>query len=104
MPVELGSPRHQTDGVACALYLRSMVPQRTHWRGDLSSLLAAVQLKTGVSVEEMRSGVRVRRVVAARRLALVVGTRLLGRELHEIAAALCMSNSAASELARQGHR
>ena len=73
-------------------------PIRQRWDGRIESLLRAVARHTGISVSRLVSRERRREVVAARRLAVMTGTRHLGLNTSEVGAALGVSRQAASWL------
>ena len=72
------------------------------WNGDLVQLTQCVARRRGVALEELCSRTHRRAAVEGRRVALVAGTWLLRRPRHEVAAALTIGASSASELLHQG--
>jgi REP element-mobilizing transposase RayT len=74
----------------------SLVPP---WPGPLAGIIACAGEICSVDPTRMISRDRRRTVVRARRVSIVAATRLMGRPLTEIAAALGISVSAASQLA-----
>jgi chromosomal replication initiation ATPase DnaA len=85
-----------------------MVPEgaviRPRWRGEPVTVLQRVAEHTGVSVDTLRAPGRYRAVVGARRIALLVWRRHLGRTQGEMADALGLSASAVSQLLNQRPR
>jgi REP element-mobilizing transposase RayT len=72
------------------------VPVRGRWSGSLDLVIQSTAELTGVRVEEIRSKGRSRRIVAARRLAVVTATCYLNRTQGEIAHQLGISAPSAS--------
>jgi hypothetical protein len=70
---------------------------RPAWRGDAFSVLEIVAQATGTLVAELQSRSRTRRITRARRVALLMWTRELRRPAVDMARALGISSSAASE-------
>lgn len=96
--VELGTPI--VDLVAqefrYPILYEGCVPVRVRWDGPLDLVLESTAELTEVQVDLLCSKVRSRRVVAARRLAVVAATCYLGRTQSEIAECLGVSVQAAS--------
>ena len=99
--VELGTPMldggHQLRLVA-PLHSLTPVVLRSAWEGDPVDILAIVSVHCDVSFSALSSKTRCRTVVAARRLALLIWTQFFGRSASQMAAALQISRSAASQL------
>ena len=73
-PVELATPRLGIDAEAeYPILARPGTPLRPRWSGSLDELLVLVAEQTGISVECVQSPTRVREVVQARRVTLVLG-------------------------------
>lgn len=103
LPVELASPvlgGHEHDESSAIVYAGELCIER-RWTGPLEHLVDAVCLTQSISREELRSRSRSKRAVRARRLALVVGARLLRRDQCEVAASLGIASSTASMLLRR---
>lgn len=98
LPVEISSPICDVGEGATHEVLGVGLAARPRWRGDLGRVLSAVESRLGVRVDEMRSRDRTQRVVRARRLAGMVGVRLLGRSSSEIASVLGVSTPSLSQL------
>jgi hypothetical protein len=99
-PLELATPRVTWQAgalrvVASTVPLRPRDPQPA-WRGDASTALEIVAQATRTLVAELQSRSRTRRIAHARRVALVMW-RELRRPMVELARALGISCSAASE-------
>ncbi len=73
---------------------------RPRWEGVASGVLDVAARHTGIAAARMRSTERARDVVAARRVVLVAGVRLLRRGVFEMAGTLGISGQAASQLLR----
>jgi hypothetical protein len=87
-------------GAVRAALIDRAIPSPRRWDGDLGTILAAVSTITGVDAERIRSTERSRIVVGARRVAILAGTRCLGRTLSEMASVVAISTSSASRLVR----
>jgi hypothetical protein len=70
------------------------------WDGNLGDVLTAVTSVSGIDGTRIRSTDRSRTVVGARRVAILAGTRYLGRTLSEMAQVVGISTSSASRLVR----
>lgn len=70
------------------------------WDGDLLLVLRAVEARLGVSISDMRTRRRTRRLVRARRLVALTAVTMLRREVGEAAAALAVSSASVSYLLR----
>jgi len=70
------------------------------WDGPVSEVLDGVTSVSGIEPERIRSSDRSREVVGARRVAILAGTRFLGRTLTEMAQVVGISTSSASRLVR----
>lgn len=70
------------------------------WEGPISEVLDSVTQVSGIESERIRSNDRSRDVVGARRVAILAGTRYLGRTLTEMAEVVGISTSSASRLVR----
>ena len=70
------------------------------WDGPVSEVLDGVTTVSGIDPERIRSTDRSREVVGARRVAILAGTRFLGRTLTEMAQVVGISTSSASRLVR----
>ena len=70
------------------------------WEGPISDVLDSVTEVSGIEAERIRSTDRSRDVVGARRVAILAGTRYLGRTLTEMAEVVGISTSSASRLVR----
>ena len=100
-PVEASSPAVAATGRSSLVaHPRPLTPIRPRWDGPLGILLGEIADSTGVPIDRLQSTDRSRPVVAARRLALVVGSRHLGRPQVEVAASLGLSASGAHRLLR----
>ena len=75
------------------------LPVRPRWSGDVAAVLQLVSQQTGVSVAQMQSPARQRKVTAARCLAVLTFRNYLGRPLKDVARVLALSGQAASMLA-----
>lgn len=101
-PVEISSAIVQLDAAQQAhvvLAPREMV-LRPRWEGEPQTVIERVAQELGLSTAALSSRDRSRSVVQARRLALWVWTRQLGRAQGEMGAALGLSSSAVSHLLR----
>jgi putative transposase len=97
--VELCSERAVAPGrIESPIHTLAGTPLLPRWTGPLPRLLGDAARQVGVPPSALRSRDRSRRVVRARRLALLVGTRHLGRAQVEVAAHLGLSEAAASQL------
>jgi putative transposase len=76
------------------------IPSPRRWDGELTDVLSAVTSVSGIEPDRIRSTDRSRTVVGARRVAILAGTRYLGRTLSEMAAVVGISTSSASRLVR----
>lgn len=85
--------------VRSALIDRAIASPR-RWDGELTDVLNAVTEVSGIDTDRIRSTDRSRTVVGARRVAILAGTRYLGRTLSEMAAVVGISTSSASRLVR----
>lgn len=98
-PVELCTERALGPGrTESPVFVRPSTPIRPRWCGPFSALVTIVAQSTGVPEAALVSRDRSRRVVRARRIAIVAATQYLGRSQTEIAAYLGLSDSAASRL------
>lgn len=98
-PVDVGSARALSPELF-ALPLRTC-PEATYlqpWTGGVDTLLAIVASATGVTVGLLKSRARRRDVADARRLAILVWSRYLGRRQREICDPLALTSGAASQL------
>ncbi len=100
---ELGADIELTASVEAAgsryeIMARPMAALVPRWRGTVPTLLEAVSRETRVPLSEIRSKTRRREVVRARRLALLVWTARFGRDQGELASAVGIGPSAASQL------
>jgi len=106
-PVEVGTPILSAVGGAADLGLpvvaRAPAALRPRWAGDV--LVAAEQCGSvcGVSLAELRSRARHRRVAGARRVVLLAWTEQLGRTRREMASALGITESAACRLVQRAN-
>lgn len=97
--VEVGTPYRDGAGEqSCALYAPQGAALRPRWEGEVRELLERVAMHSGVTVAELRSRDKSRRLVRARRLAMMVHAAHLHRPQVEMAAALGLSTTAASDL------
>ena len=107
-PVELGTPRVlKADGIA-----RASLPVVAHTtpactkppviRADPHSLIAAVAAELELPADQVTGASRVRRMVTARKLCLLVWRDELGLPAVQMASALAVGESAASKLYRKG--
>lgn len=85
--------------VRTALIERAIYAPR-RWDGPISDVLDHVTRLSGIEPERIRSSDRSREVVSARRIAILAGTRYLGRTLTEMAQVVGISTSSASRLVR----
>jgi putative transposase len=85
--------------VRTALIERAIYAPR-RWDGPISEVLDHVTRLSGIDPERIRSSDRSREVVGARRIAILAGTRYLGRTLTEMAQVVGISTSSASRLVR----
>lgn len=99
LPIEISSPLivDAAEGVS-HLVLGGSGPARPRWEGDLGLLVPLVATRVGVDPGDVRSRRRAREVVRARRLAGIVGVRVLGRPTIEVASVLGISGSALTQL------
>ena len=70
------------------------------WDGPITEVLGHVTSVSGIDSDRIRSTDRSREVVGARRVAILAGTRFLGRTLTEMAQVVGISTSSASRLVR----
>jgi len=82
------------------VHVRSGAVVRERYEGDLREVARHAAAIIGVSLSELSRPTRVRRVVEARRVALIAATRHLGRTAAEMAAFFGISSPAASKLTR----
>lgn len=73
---------------------------RPRWPGEATDVVDLAAVRYGLEAMDLRSRSRRRDVVEARRLALWLWTRELGRSLREMAGVLGLADSSASELLR----
>ena len=85
--------------VRSALIERAIYAPR-RWDGPITDVLDYVTRQSGIEPERIRSSDRSREVVGARRVAILAGTRYLGRTLTEMAQVVGISTSSASRLVR----
>jgi hypothetical protein len=85
--------------VRSALIERAIYAPR-RWDGPVSAVLDGVTSVSGIDPDRIRSSDRSREVVGARRVAILAGTRFLGRTLTEMAQVVGISTSSASRLVR----
>jgi len=85
--------------VRTALIERAIYAPR-RWDGPITEVLDYVTRLSGIEPERIRSSDRSREVVGARRVAILAGTRYLGRTLTEMAQVVGISTSSASRLVR----
>jgi putative transposase len=85
--------------VRTALIERAIYAPR-RWDGPITDVLDFVTRLSGIEPERIRSSDRSREVVGARRVAILAGTRYLGRTLTEMAQVVGISTSSASRLVR----
>jgi putative transposase len=85
--------------VRTALIERAIYAPR-RWDGPITEVLDFVTRLSGIEPERIRSSDRSREVVGARRVAILAGTRYLGRTLTEMAQVVGISTSSASRLVR----
>jgi len=85
--------------VRSALIERAIYAPR-RWDGPITDVLDYVTRLSGIEPERIRSSDRSREVVGARRVAILAGTRYLGRTLTEMAQVVGISTSSASRLVR----
>lgn len=85
--------------VRTALIERAIYAPR-RWDGPITEVLDGVNSVSGIEPERIRSSDRSREVVGARRVAILAGTRYLGRTLTEMAQVVGISTSSASRLVR----
>lgn len=101
--VELLSPYMGVEG---ARYETRVVPEaqvRPAFTGDTRLFLHMVAQTTGVSVSQMQSRCRDRRISSARRTA-ILAWRKLNRQTSEIAASLSLSVAAATQFAKRNSK
>lgn len=101
-PVELASARVVVREGALHVHAphvaRDGCQPRMRWAGSQDCVLTEVAKRTGITLTQMRSRARTRNIVAARRMALLVWARYLGRPTVEMAAALHVADSSAAKL------
>jgi putative transposase len=85
--------------VRSALIERAIYAPR-RWDGPIDEVLDGVNTVSGIEPDRIRSSDRSREVVGARRVAILAGTRFLGRTLTEMAQVVGISTSSASRLVR----
>ena len=85
--------------VRTALIERAIYAPR-RWDGPITEILDHVTRLSGIDPDRIRSSDRSREVVSARRIAILAGTRYLGRTLTEMAQVVGISTSSASRLVR----
>ncbi len=85
--------------VRTALIERAIYAPR-RWDGPITEILDHVTRLSGIEPDRIRSSDRSREVVSARRIAILAGTRYLGRTLTEMAQVVGISTSSASRLVR----
>jgi hypothetical protein len=103
VPVEITSPTIALDDDAeVAVSVTPQIPQgcceRPLWMGHAGTFLREVTRATGTTTMEMQSRSRIRRVVDARRLALVTWTHELHRPMVELGMVLGLASSTTAEL------
>jgi putative transposase len=104
LPVELSSPdRRAEDAVHCVDYYGPLTVEQ-RWAGDLARLVRRAAREVRCPVEAVRSHVKWRSAVEARRLVMVVGAWFFRRRVSELAAALTISTPSASRLLQRGER
>lgn len=96
-PVEIESRVERLESTY-GILARPHTPMYRDWRGSPRAVLTACAGTQRVTEDDARSKSRRREVIAARRLALLVWTRYLGRSQVAMAATLGISRSAASQL------
>lgn len=99
LPVEVSSLLMPAEQPAqCqVLYPAQWIPSE-RWEGNLGELVELVAGRLAVPLEELCSSSKRRVAVQGRRVALVAGAWLLRRRQQEVAAALGLSSTAASQL------
>jgi hypothetical protein len=101
-PVELGATELRADGTpAHALVAAPGIALRPRWDGDAAEVLERVAAQTGIGVARLRSRERAWPVSRARRLAVWVHCRELGRSQVEMAQLLGVSAASANNLLRR---
>lgn len=99
LPIEISSPViHSIGDTATHVVLGAGGAAHGRWNGDLELLVRLVAARLGVDPGDIRSRRHAHAFVQARRLAGIVGVRLLGRPNVEVASVLGMSGSALSQL------
>ena len=97
--VTVGSPRLTLEGtVQCDLFALDEAALHPRWPGPLQELVDAVATRTGIPACDIRSRSRVRHVVGARRLFVLVAHNELHRPIGHVAAVVGISSSAARQL------
>jgi hypothetical protein len=101
-PVEVGTP--YVDGAGkrrCDLYATDSAALHPRWEGSVMDVLEFVAARSRVTVAELRSRDKSRRLVQARRLAMIVHASHLHRPQVEMALALGLSTTGANNLLRR---
>jgi putative transposase len=100
-PVEVSWPWQRRDREPVVDVYAASVVCRPRWRGDVTEVLAAVSAYTGVPAAALLSRGKQAAVVGARRIAVLLWVRVLGRPQNQIAGALGICDAAASRHLRQ---
>ena len=105
LPLEVGSAEVVDGMLGAGVFHCGGAPRmEPRWDGDLAALIGASARHAGCPVEQLCSRSHVRSAVYARRIEVVAGVWCLRRRVNEVAAALGITNSAASQLQRRGER
>jgi hypothetical protein len=104
LPFELSAMRLDDSACRAEVVNRGAPRVETRWNGDLREVVAAAAHYGGCAIERVLSRSRARVVVEARRIVVVAAVWLLRRRICDVAAALALSESAASQLQRRGER
>jgi hypothetical protein len=101
-PVEVGTPTVAVKAGRRTMVVPTIVPADCHMRRNAksttASVISAVARAVGISTGALRSSRRVSDVVSGRRLALLIWVRHLDRPAVQMARALGIAGSTASEL------
>lgn len=101
-PVEVGTPHLDSDGGRCCeLYATDSAALHPRWEGSVMDILRLVAADCGFTEAELRARDKSRPLVHARRLAMLVHASHLNRPQVEMALALGLSTTGASNLLRR---
>lgn len=102
LPLEVSSPDVEDAELQSGVLSRGAPSAEPRWNGDLRELVAAAAHHAGCAIDQVRSRSRGPAAVAARRIAVVAGVWFLRRQVNDLAAALAVSDSGASQMQWHG--